>query len=578
VRRALRWAAAGAALPALFLFLLAAGLSSSAAAALCGALALLPYSLDRAPLAPEALAAGAAAALASALLVLPAAGIGGAAAVAAALACSGLSSRWGEPAGEPERPLPADAAAALFCGVALWRWASFLLGHSLYAAVIAAAGAGAGLAAGRAARARAAFLREALPGGGPLAAGLVGLLCLHWLRLHGLNDAQAERVRAPVLGWADGWLLAGQLFASFALWTAVLGALEERAPAPGRRARGARLAPLAAPLAAALLPVLGPDGCAAAGFAVLALAGAWRGLPRWRPSPVLSRAVPAALVAAAALAYAARGSLQDLTLARLDAVYPGGRVLSWSEGGGRALAVYQFSTGARMLLRDGVADVAGGEIARYEAYLPLLARGAKRALLVSALHPETAAAAANLGVETAYYDRVSCASALRALGAPAASTAAAGCGAWRPPAGPWDAVIVQADPPLWSPETAVALTREAARSWKRRMAPGGVLAWRVPAPLASPAAQRARAALQAEFKSVAEFEAAGQSVLMGAERLSTDAFEVQQRVTPALGEDFPDLRDKLLLGVPWKILDGPAALPAASAARPLTALPARLRL
>ena len=45
----------------------------------------------------------------------------------------------------------------------------------------------------------------------------------------------------------------------------------------------------------------------------------------------------------------------DVATVRLNAVYPGGTIQLWSEGLGPSLTVYRFSTGLRVVLRDGVA-------------------------------------------------------------------------------------------------------------------------------------------------------------------------------------------------------------------------------
>lgn len=577
MREALRRAGAGAALPPAFLALLAAGVPSPTAAALCCAAALLPSALGRPRAAPYALLAAAAGILVSALLLLPAAGVGGAAALAAAVACCGLTPRLSAARAEV-RGSPAEGAAAAFAAVGLWRCAAFLLGHSLYAACVIAAALACGLALGRLARPRAQELRAWLSGLGPMLAGLLGLLLLHWLRVTGLNEAEPARVRAAVLGWGDALRLCVQLGLGTAVFAAALGAMEEDAPEASRSAwLAAPLAPLAGAL---LLSSLGPDGAAAAGFFWLCALGAWRGLSRWRAHPILSRAVPVLLAAAAALAFGARGSLRDVVSSRLQSVYPGGNLLVWSEARGEALGVYGFATGLRAVLRDGVADFGGGDPALLEAHLPLLAHKAGTVLFVDVLHAEAAAAALAHDAQASFYaPSPACGAVLEESleGAPRPpSTATATCGWLRPPSGPFDAVVVHVDAPLTAPERALLLTREAAKAGRRRLTPGGLLAWRLPAAASSPAAQRAQAALQAEFRDVAFAEFGGGTLLMASDALEFNPQIAILRVTDAAETQLPGLRAKLAAGVPWTRAAA-SPLPATSAARPLGALPARLR-
>jgi len=382
VKAACRGAAAGVAGPAAFLWLMARGLTPTWAAACCAAAALAPAACGI-PVAGPASLLGAATGLAvSTALLLPTGGVY--AAFAAALALLALSR------GLPSTSARGDAAAAAAASaatLAAWRCLSFLIGHSLYAAVGVGFGAAVGLAAGRALRRRAGGPPRELPGLGAIAAALLFLVTLELLRMLGLNASQPEHVRSAVAGAGEALWFAGHAAAGVALACAALAGFELDAPA------GSPLAPLTPLAAAALMPVLGPAATLGAAASLLAGIGAWRGRSRWLRHPILSRAVPAALLVAVGLTLHARRALFDVATNRLIHVYPGGNVLVWTEQAGRTLGVYRFGSGVPILLRDGVADMEGGQAA-FAPVRQLLAAGPARSILLAeALHPESLAAA-----------------------------------------------------------------------------------------------------------------------------------------------------------------------------------------
>lgn len=546
-----RGAAAGAALVPVFLWLLSRGLSTSWAAAWCAAAALAPAACG-VPMAEPVSLLGVAAGLAvSTFVLVPAAGVYVALAAAAVLLAAGRGLK-----SAPARGDAAAAAGASAFAVALWRCLSFLLGHSLYALAAVAAGGALGLAAGRAARRPLRGADRWLPGLGPIAAGVLGLLALEVIRLVGLNAPQPEHIRSAVLGAGEALWLCAHAVAGMAAVAAALGAFELDAPAGSP---AAALTPLAA---AAALPLLGAPATAAVAALGLCGLGAWRGRARWPKDAVLSRAVPAVLAGALVLAVHSRQALLDVTINRLIGVYPGGNILRWKEEAGTTAAVYRFGSGYSVLLRDGVSDFEGGEPAFTLVRQTLLAGAPKSLLLAGTLHPESlAATSASQGpLRVTFYDRRrDCRAILADLtpGGKAPLPDVVDCGGRRPPHGPFDAVVAAVPPPFSAPENALQTTRQRAAAWKRRLSPSGVLAWQLPAPPNDPSARAAAAALRATFARVLVAPLGAGTVMLAGDKLDPAALDqAQSQVT-------------------WAVFDDPAVAPATDA-RPLAALPARL--
>lgn len=484
----MRYAAAGAAAPAAFLLLLAAGVPAPwiSALAFCGLLAL--------PLPDLRSCAGfAAAALVSALVALPLGGCAAALALAAALAFAGRRSQAAE-----RQPPSWDAALAAAAAVGFARCGAFLLGHSLYAFCAVVCGWAAGVAAGRTARAAAGELGARFAGARAALAGLAGAATLQLLRVMAVNANEAWRVERPVGGLGDGIWIAGHAAAgAFALSAALTAfAPAEETPAP----RWAALAPLAG---AALLSYAGPPGAVALVCAALGALGALRALRSASCGPVARAIACGAAAAAFALGALGRSALADAEEARLISVYAVGKTAARVESRGRELAVHRFDPGPSALLSDGVADFESGDPAAALGAAPFFAHPAVRALFVGVLHPEAYGRAKALGAQVELLEpHAACARVLLELAQPDPAPAQP-CGA-RLPKGPFEVVVVDVPPPHYAPESALMLTRDAARAWKRRMTAKSLLAWRVPARPEQDAAKRAAAALRAEFGTVVQ--------------------------------------------------------------------------
>jgi hypothetical protein len=235
----------------------------------------------------------------------------------------------------------AGAALAAFAGL-IGRWsADPALGW-----ILALLAAGLGSAAAFAAAAPDEDGSRAWAAGGAIAALAVPAL----LRFLGLALAEPSLLENPLGGRGRAVFVLGQAAAFLALaalaWTRAV-----------RGRSGAAAAALAGAAASflALRAIQASVLLAAAALAALAAAEfAERPWTRNAFAPLRARAFAAAGFVGLALAVFAPSVLSDVWLARLHAAYPGGGYLAYADDGTRTFAAYRFSTGAAILLRDGV--------------------------------------------------------------------------------------------------------------------------------------------------------------------------------------------------------------------------------
>lgn len=473
----------GLAGPALFCRALGLGSGPSEAAALfaAGAAALWALAPGMAT-ASNALAAALAAVLSTALL-LPSLGLQPTLAAAALLMGAGLLLN-----AESQRlPRQAPAWAAALAGGAAVAWVrllGLLSGNSLWSFTLILAAAAAGAAAGAGLRSkRLDGISDANAGLWCLGSGLAGLLGLGLLRFVGLNTGSAELLQNPAAG-RELLLLASHAGTAVLFWSAAAGA----ATAP--TSRFARALSATGPLAAAwLVPRLGSAQTSATLHLLMALAAAAAlGPRRLSPRSMLGQATAAALAGAVWLALLSRSLLPDVWLNRLNAVFPGGRYLALSDDGRQSLGLYRFSSGAAVLLREGAAWSNPEAAARRQAHLALLAHPAPKSALLAVLSPASARSALTHGLEVTWTGSAASFPVMRAAAEspwppPGLRIIEGGLrGALKLPGSGYDVVLLEL-PVL--PGRPSYPTRETFAAVQARLAPGGLLAVRVPTPRTS---------------------------------------------------------------------------------------------
>ena len=552
----------------------AAGLAGLPLAALAWGLGPGPGS-PRQPLGP--LAAAVAVAI-SGTVLLPLLGVRMVGLIGLVLASAGCALAWTRrlPAAAAVPPQPWVLALAGAAAVAWTRCLSLLWGHSLYALCGFMAAACAGGALGYWLRDRIAAALDAA--GIPrslwvFASGLAGVLGLAWLRFIGINSGAADYLLSPLLGPGDLVFIAGQSALALALWCVPLplswgpasqGSLP-RDRGPAAKAAAALIA-AAGPLAAwALIPRLGAAETAAACHLAMAAAGLIRALRhRLLAGPVLPKAAAAGLVAALLLGLHSRSLFTDIWLNRLNAAWSGGRFLELVDDGRECLAVYRFSSGAQVLLRDGAAWFNDAAWAGRATQLPLLMHGSPRlVLLAGARSPASAAAAMAYGVELVALDPHPGAGRILRAQAPKG---------WPPPtgsrltfvqadlrrhlraAGPsYDAVILELPFPAQTPESARHATKDAFQELRGRLAPGGLAAVRLPAPYPPRSLARTLRTARAVFAHVGGWDLPGGYLLVCSDRpLLADAATLlsRRKVFAPSDESYLDI-DKYLPSLPW---------------------------
>ena len=555
--------------PAAFYGCLRQGPGASWAACLAASLCLLALLLFREPRRPWlCLALASAAAFASGTLALAAIGERRTEFLAALFMAAGLLGERGRT--QPRVWLWGLAAA----GAAVWtRCLALMTGNSVYAWtwVVCALSLGAGAGLWTRERWRALIPNEslaaALPGALMTSAGLFGLLFLHFLRFIGINAGAGEYLQAPLGTPFDLLFIAGQACAALALRSALLAASAgSAAQENGPRTRLARgFACLWGPaLAGASLSRLGPATSAVLLNLLLIAAGLlrlWRHAP-WRAA-ALAKTAGAALALAAFLCLGTRDAFLHIWINRLNSAYPGGRFLALHDDGAEALGVYEFSTGEKILVRDGAAQYNTGLFSKQEAHLPLLLLAEPRsALLVAERSPVTIDAALSHGVRVDVLDPH------RASRDNLKLLATRG---WRPPEARlsflrggrraalraaatrrYDMILVELPVPAHAPEAAFWATLEFLRGLGARLSPHGLLAVSLSAPYFEDTLPILARTAERAFPHVVLLRLPGGVLVCASEDpIEPSPAAMASRRTDEARFDDPSLAGVLAGGLPW---------------------------
>ncbi len=446
------------------------------------------------------------------------------------------------------------------------RCLELLWGHSFYALCGAAAAVGAGLIIGSSLR-RTVDEAELPPGLWAFASGLGGLLGVAWLRLIGINAGSAERLLAPMILPKDIFPILVPSFIAFSLWILPL----PWTPSSRAQSWGGTLLALAGPWTAWLLIGRLQAPSAAAAFQLaLAAGGLLWARKRLRDYPILSKAALLGLAAGCLLAWLSQDLFHDVWLNRLNATWPGGKFLALVDDGNECLGAYQFSSGATVLLRDGLACANGPTEAKCEAHLPILMHGsARRVLLVDVRHPAAIASALSHGLEVTALDAHP--QAKKILAALAEK-------AWPPTdvpleaklrfvnqdlsphlhsAQPYDVIILEVPFPVDAPQPSALVTKRRFQEIKRHLAPDGLAAVRLPAPYPDQSLPRIVKNLQGVFAHTGAFALPGGLLLIAADHpLLADAPTLLARRSVFVQVDDFDLETDLPK-ILWTDLDTP---------------------
>jgi len=358
---------------------------------------------------------------------------------------------------------------------------------------------------------------------------------------------------------------------------------------------------LAGPACAlALIPRIGPAGAAAL-FGLLILA---HGL--LKKKEILGPWTAALLLACAWLSWMVGDPFKDIWITRLNSAYPGGEFLALREDGDEALGVYRFSPGTRILLRNGFPDFKPEEAARRQAHLPLLMLPSPRkALLVQTRHPMTLSAALSHQVEVTLLDpHPALAEILKAQAegswelprerftwvksplrrflrgpvtthpprgevstyrgdqAPQALVPSprGGDEQWGgggkqlrgPSKGEYDLILLELPAPAYGPRAAFQTTRESLRALRERLAPGGILAVRIPLPIFEENLKRLLRAAQGGFPHSGLLKLPGCLLLLASEQpLETSPRTLLSRIRAGILIDDFSLPEEIRKGLPW---------------------------
>jgi hypothetical protein len=452
------------------------------------------------------------------------------------------------------------AAAAAVCWT---RCLSLMAGNSVigFTSAITSLAAGAALALWARERWRANWETSTAA----VAAGTLGLAILHFIRFIGLNTGSPLHLYAPLRCLSDVGVQVVQPALALAAWAFLL-AFPENSPDNADPPYAvlicfAGAAPIAA---AALMARLGPALSAVVINGTLIAWGIVAKIRTWHRTGGLAGArqfeaklLGVSLLAALWLGGTAGHTFADVWLNRLNAAYPGGRFLALDEGGCAALGIYQFSTGLKILIRDGVADAAGQDLAKHEAHLPLLTHtGPRRTLLVGALQPASWNAAALDASQVDVLETVPTSPAFRLALTDPSWTPAPGVRFVREAGRDYDVILIEPPVPAHSPEAARLTTAQALRAWRRRLAAHGILAVRVPAPYFGIAAGRIIRTMRAEFNWAGAFRLPGELLVLASDDpISAGSGPLLARLTPAVLRDDPDLKSYIEKGQPWSFFE-----------------------
>ncbi|MBI5883438.1 MAG: hypothetical protein HZB91_10095 [Elusimicrobia bacterium] len=605
--------AAGASCPAAFHLLLRQGTSPSTAASAVTALAALAHLPGGPAAGSRGLLGGAAGVLIAGLVSLPLIGAKSTltTAVAAAgaslilrlwLAARGRSAPLQTPAETTGRTVPIIyfGPALLLASAASSGWVrleSLLTGNWSYgqaltlAALLAGAGPGwwAGRKAVEAGGGAAAGLEESLGdqegppvrwGGLALAgAGLWGVLVLHFMGFVGLNAGDGEFLQTPMRHAGDALFLMGQPCLALASWSFLVAAALSALASDGPPTGGLILAGLAAagPFAGVGLgSAAGPEAAFLAPNAFLMILGlAVAGPSALRKTPVLSKIAAAGLGLGLWLSWTGGVLMRDIWTNRLDAVFPGGNFLMLSDDGDESLGSYQFPSGVKLLLADGVAVFHDPKTSRRFALIPLLARSrpeastALRALFLGVRDPLSLAAALDHGAEVLAVDpHPGYADLLKSLAdgpwPPAEgklSIARSGLRRHLEQPGPgYDLIFLQPPVPMDSAKSALLLTTEGLAALSSRLAPDGILAVPLVSPVRPAWLARTLAVFGESFPHAVLIELDGRRLLLASLRPLPRPPELVRRLPPLLALDEAELAAFREEGESWSS-DKPRSCP-----------------
>lgn len=377
-----------------YFFLLGRGYNGPQGAAILGTVLALIFSGS---LLPEIAAlAACAAALISGLVLLPLLGVKITAAIGILLLAGGIVLKGCRFSSLDVQTAWIFALAA-GASVAWARCFSLLMGHSHYAFTLTLSALFLGLALGAWLKKHVDENFESAPwreGLALLLAGAAGLLALRFFRFIGINAGGAHYIQFHLHTRADVFFIAGQVYAAIALWALALSYATTTLP-PSKDIKalpvgGGYCLALTGPLAGyGLLTLLGPAKTAAIFNLAMIASGFFRiGWSTLLKTPVLAQASAAIAAIAIGLTAANPEPFRDIWLNRLNAAYPGGSFLFLNDDGQESLGVYRFSTGAKVLLSEGIASFSAEEPSKRAAFLPLLLRPAmKNALLLGVRDP-----------------------------------------------------------------------------------------------------------------------------------------------------------------------------------------------
>lgn len=489
-----------------------------------------------------------------------------------------LAPRWEEKPAAPsieEAPGPDAAricglmAVSGFCALGaevLWtRLLVLLMGTSVYAFSAMLALYLLGLAAGSAL----GGWRLKRGGGGwgdfflLQAAGAASLLLtFHFYQAIALSRIEFHYLYSPLRSTSDFLALFAAAGAVVLLPTLAYGAMfplaarladpRGRGPAVGRVYAFNTAGGVAGSLAAgfALLPLLGPRD------ALYLLAGVHLAAAAWVPARMTGRRkawLLAPLAAALALAAAAPEPVARILRARLSA-RAAGEIALHREGVGSSVTVWRDSLGNSSLLINGILTSGKGELGALMAHLPLaLTAKPRRALVIGLGAGNTWRAAVDHGVEADAAElEPSVREAFKILWAdhdaylshPRAHLLFNdGRSALLGARHAYDAIILDATPPLFSAGSVNLYTREFLRLARARLAPGGVLALWVPLPCFEVDLWRIVSAASSAFPHLAAWvqpKTPGVLLLASSDALVFDGRLLEKRA-----------RERGLGGIPW---------------------------
>lgn len=228
------------------------------------------------------------------------------------------------------------------------------------------------------------------------ATGLFGLLCPGFIQFIGMNAGAAEYLETPLRHAWDALFIAGQAYLLVTFWAMGLAAALRADETFKKDFSHVFFWALAGPAAGyGLIRLAGPAAALAIFNAALLALGILKMGPRsLLKKPILSKAVAAALLIGLWSGFKSARAFKNIWLNRLNSAFPGGNFLLLEESGNECLGVYQFSSGAKILLSDGIAFPASGISIKHAVHIAFLQRpGSRNALLFGVRSPAALASA-----------------------------------------------------------------------------------------------------------------------------------------------------------------------------------------